>query len=209
MSKRKTYEETVSDPRVIALLSTVIRCSRRSYFRRDEHGRDTIANVKLELIAMGVGGCMATRLLQEYPFPEGEFRYNRKRNGKLPTAEELEARRGRKELRAAVVAEFNLRNFPPMNSFTVEWDNWLFRRSDLDPNRLKRKAGRPSNHTARTLLEVLGDQDLSSTEWAAQCKEMGISNGSFYVLLGELKKSGRIHQCAMDMIWEVVKSGQN
>src|SRR5580704_2979574 len=36
----------------------------------------------------------------------------------------------------AVVAEFNLRNFPPMESFTVRWDNLLFRRCDLDPTRL-------------------------------------------------------------------------
>jgi hypothetical protein len=109
----------------------------------------------------------------------------------------------------AVVAEFNLRNFAPMESFTVQWDNRLFRRCDLDPNRLKRQAGRPTHHTAKTLLEVLGEQDLLTTEWAAQCKETGISNGAFYSSLAELKKSGSIHQCAMDKKWELVHGAIN
>jgi hypothetical protein len=109
----------------------------------------------------------------------------------------------------AVVAEFNLRNFAPMDSFTVQWDNWLFRRCDLDPNRLKKQAGRPTHHTAKTLLEVLGQQDLLTTEWAAQCKETGISNGAFYSLFAELRNSGRIHQCAMDKKWEAIQTGNN
>lgn len=109
----------------------------------------------------------------------------------------------------AVVAEFNLRNFPPKDSFTVEWENWLFRRSDLDPSRLKKRVGRPSHHSVNDLLTILGEQDLLSTEWAAQCKEAGICGSVFYTLFAELRKSGRIHQCAMDKKWEIVRIETN
>ena len=111
------------------------------------------------------------------------------------------------EEQSAVVAEFNLRNFPPMESFTVGWDNWLFRRCDLDPNRLKKKAGRTIIHTAQDLLNILADQELTSTEWLAQCKEKYISNGSFYTLLAELKKSELVHKCEWNSKWEVVQTG--
>jgi hypothetical protein len=96
-----------------------------------------------------------------------------------------------------------------MDSFTVQSDNWLFRRCDLDPSELKKAVGRPSHHAAQHLLDILGDQDLLSTEWAAQCKEAGISNGAFYNFLAELKKSGRIHQCQVDKKWEAIQPANN
>jgi hypothetical protein len=108
-----------------------------------------------------------------------------------------------------VVAEFNLRNFPAMDSFTVRWDNWLFRRCDLDPTRLKKKAGRPSNHTADSVLRVLGDQDLLSSELKAQCNKAGIGDTLYYELFAELKKSGRVHKSNLDKKWEQIRLGNN
>jgi hypothetical protein len=109
----------------------------------------------------------------------------------------------------AVVAEFNLRNFPPLESFTVRWDNWLFRRCDLDPARLKKKVGRPSSHSANTVLSVLGDQDLLSSELKAQCNRAGIGDTLYYQLFAELKEAGRVHKSAINNRWEQIRLGNN
>ena len=101
MSKHQSYEYWSTHPMVIGILSNVIKSSKKSFFRSTEDGRDVVAPIKKELVAMGVPGAMATRLMQEFPFGEGEFRYNRKRNGKYLSGEEMTARQERKALRVA------------------------------------------------------------------------------------------------------------
>jgi hypothetical protein len=96
-----------------------------------------------------------------------------------------------------------------MESFTVRWDKWLFRRCDLDPTRLKKKSGRPSSHNANSVLAVLGDQDLLSSELKAQCNKVGIGDTQYYELFAAPKKSGRVHKSALDNKWERIRLGNN
>jgi hypothetical protein len=89
----------------------------------------------------------------------------------------------------AFTIDMTLRNFPAQAPFVVQWEYPLMRRdSDLDPARLKRpQSGRPTEHTARDILNLLA-RPMSSTEWQQHCdKEAGIAKASFYRLLKTAK----------------------
>lgn len=102
MNKKSKYEVWLHDPRVLDILSDVIRSSKKSYFRIDPDGKHRAAPVKLELLALGVNGVYSSRLLQEYPFPQAPFIHNRSAH---PVTEAvLKARAARRIQRAAVRA---------------------------------------------------------------------------------------------------------
>jgi hypothetical protein len=99
----------------------------------------------------------------------------------------------------AFTVEATLRNFAPVEPFVVRWQFPVMVPDDsLDPANLKQPKGRKKIHSPEALLEVLGDQRLTSTEWSAQAKEVGIGNGTFYELLKELRKLERVMQSRID-----------
>ena len=71
-----------------------------------------------------------------------------------------------------------------MEPFVVKWNPPLFdRRNDLDPTKL-RKAGRPPQHSADRLLDVLVD-GMKSGEWEEAAKGKGIKSNATYLRLRE------------------------
>jgi hypothetical protein len=106
------------------------------------------------------------------------------------------------EEEGAYTVDMILRNLPEQPSFVVKWDFPLMRVADeLDPAKLK-KAGRTREHTPEALLEVLGSDSLSTTEWQKASKaEKGISSGTFYKLLDELQKSKRVTKSKLSSKW--------
>jgi hypothetical protein len=87
-----------------------------------------------------------------------------------------------------------LRDFPPVPKFSIEWDGKaLFNVSGHDPSKLKKAGGRPSSHSEKDLLDVLGNRELTATEWQEGCNEdKGISRPTFFRLKGTLEGSERV-----------------
>jgi hypothetical protein len=82
-----------------------------------------------------------------------------------------------------------LRNFPPLESFVVNWNFPLFgRRNDLDPAALKKATGRPPKYSAERLLDALTD-GMTSGEWE---EAGGMCNEVYLRLRRELESSGRV-----------------
>ncbi|MHC1764499.1 MAG: AAA family ATPase [Verrucomicrobiia bacterium] len=106
----------------------------------------------------------------------------------------------------AFTVECVLRNFEPKPSFVVEWHWPLFQRAeDLDPERLKSSGGRPAKYDEADLLEMLGEQRLSSKEWSSRCREeLGISHGKFFELLKSLEKAEKVQKSHGDRKWEQI-----
>jgi len=104
-----------------------------------------------------------------------------------------------------------LRNFPPVKSFVVRWDWPLFMRADeLDPKRLRTAGGRPAEYTPDMLLDVLGDERLTSTEWQSLCAtEHGISEGTFSKLRKSLERSQRVLKSEIDRKWVQIHQNRN
>jgi cobalamin biosynthesis Co2+ chelatase CbiK len=102
----------------------------------------------------------------------------------------------------AFTVDLILRNFPEQESFVVAWNYPLMtQRDDLDPDDLKQVRGRTRTHEPADLLEVMGKDFLTTTEWKARAEEAGISSASFYRILKEIKKSGRVF-LGKDRKWE-------
>jgi hypothetical protein len=85
----------------------------------------------------------------------------------------------------AFVVEAELRSFRRPDPFTIKWEYPLMETVDLDPRKLKNKAGRPSAHTVADLTACLPPEGLSSGDWkAVVAKSRAMSASTFY----ELKK---------------------
>jgi hypothetical protein len=100
-----------------------------------------------------------------------------------------------------------LRNFPPVKPFVVRWEWPLFvRAEELDPKRLRAAGGRPAEYTPDMLLEILGDQRLSSTDWQTQCAdELGICEATFYKLRRSLETAQQVLKSKIDKRWEQIR----
>ena len=98
------------------------------------------------------------------------------------------------EEEGAFTAEATLRNHPPVEPFVVRWKFPLMERDgDLDPAKLKQVKGRPKVHSADELLKVLGEEQMTYSDWAAAAKEQaGISLTTFKSLRAELVSGGRV-----------------
>ena len=106
----------------------------------------------------------------------------------------------------------SLRNLAPVAPFVARWDWPLFRRADgLDPNRLKQVGGRPVSHTAETLLELIGNDRLSTAEWKRlAADEYGVTRSRFYPLLKALVEAEKVAKSRVDGKWEQIRtSSQN
>ncbi|MBV9008829.1 MAG: AAA family ATPase [Verrucomicrobia bacterium] len=84
-----------------------------------------------------------------------------------------------------------LRNHPPIEPFVVKWEFPVMRLDDsLDPERLKKAAGRRQEYAADDLLDLL-DEPMTSVEWQnAAESELGLSERTFFRRLREVKKRG-------------------
>jgi RecA-family ATPase len=103
----------------------------------------------------------------------------------------------------AMIVDLTLRNFPPVEQYTVKWNgNWLFERVGLDPKRVKKTAGRSAQYSADQLLDVLGDQPMEDTEWRQACESQeGIKKDVFYKLRKELARDGKVYRSKLDQKW--------
>ena len=92
------------------------------------------------------------------------------------------------------MVEMTLRNHPPIEPFVVRWEYPLFIvENALDPVRLK-QAGRPEQHRATDLLELM-EHPMSAKEIERLAHdELGIGRRRVFILLDELKRNGRIKQ---------------
>jgi AAA domain-containing protein/DnaB helicase-like protein len=90
--------------------------------------------------------------------------------------------------------EMTLRNHPPREPFVVRWEYPLFVVDELlDPARLK-QPGRPEQHRATDLLDLI-DEPMSAKEIEKLARdELGIGRRRVFDLLDELKRTGRIKQ---------------
>src|SRR5262249_23669123 len=106
----------------------------------------------------------------------------------------------------AFAVEGSLRNFPQIDPFVVRWQYPLMvPDTDLDPTKLKQAGRAKKRYTADQLLEVLGDESLTTTDWQKLAKsESGMSERTFYDLKSELQKLGRILQSKINNKWQKV-----
>ena len=106
------------------------------------------------------------------------------------------------EEEGAYTVDMILRNLPEHAPFVVKWEFPLMRLADqLDPAKLK-KVGAAKRYSADDLMEVLGADSMTTTEWLNAAKaELGISSGKFYELLRELQQSKRIIKSKLTGKW--------
>lgn len=98
------------------------------------------------------------------------------------------------EEEGSFVVEPTLRNLPPIQPFVVTWNFPLFEQDQaLDPSKLKTGPGRPKEHSATTILDLLNDGPLTLQNWQENAEKMhGISRATFYRLKTELKQNDLI-----------------
>ncbi len=92
------------------------------------------------------------------------------------------------EQEKAFTVEATLRNFPPVDSFVIQWAHPLFNVSDLDPSKLK--AATPNRtYTHPQILECL-EPGMTTTEWKnAAMEETGMSKATFFKLIPGIPKT--------------------
>jgi hypothetical protein len=112
----------------------------------------------------------------------------------------------RHETEGCFSADVILRDLPPIQPFVVGWNFPLMElRTDLDPDKMKKAAGRKKDFAADALLALLGDSSLSSGDWMAAAKEeLGMGERTFYSLAGELKRAGKAVKSIQSKRWQRV-----
>jgi hypothetical protein len=112
----------------------------------------------------------------------------------------------------AFALDFSLRCLPPIDPFVIRWDYPLFKLDPaLDPKDLHKPAarGKKAIYSVQDLVDVLGRNDLSTTEFKERCDiEVGMKSTVFYELLKKAKDQGLIHKSKVDDKWEVVQKKQ-
>lgn len=86
----------------------------------------------------------------------------------------------------AFVAEATLRNFPPMKSFVLRWEYPLLEfAGDLDPKKLRGKAGAKAIYTVDQVVACLTD-GMTTGQWEkAAHLELGLAHSTFARLKSE------------------------
>jgi hypothetical protein len=78
--------------------------------------------------------------------------------------------------------DLTVRDFPPVDSFTVRWDYPSFTLDDTDPSVLvpRRKNGRPEKYTTVELFELVPKDGISRLEWMKRAdEELGVPKTTF------------------------------
>jgi hypothetical protein len=92
--------------------------------------------------------------------------------------------------------EFLCRDFPPAAAIGIRWEYPLWKAdSTLDLELKPAKPGRPAETTVTEILQVLGQQEITVSEWCSQCiAELGVSDRNFKALKAVALKRGFIAQ---------------
>jgi hypothetical protein len=105
------------------------------------------------------------------------------------------------EKQNAFTVDMILRNFPQQDPFVVRRQHPLMLLDNqLDPSKLKqpkKSRGRPTDHHPDDLLESL-EYSMTSAEWI---EASGVPKTTFYLLVKELKKEGKIFKSKIDGKW--------
>jgi hypothetical protein len=106
----------------------------------------------------------------------------------------------------AYVVDSILRNFPPLEPFTVRFDFPLMvRDSSLDPSDLKQVGGRKKEFNEQQLLDLLQSSSLTTTEWLKAAEtEVGVSKATFHRLKSSLATTGRIINSKATGKWSIL-----
>ena len=106
----------------------------------------------------------------------------------------------RHEVEGCFSVEMTLRNHPPQMPFVVRWRHPLMVVEPLlDPAKLKQKPGCKEIVSAEEVLNELGDDALTFSDWCQKATEtLLISNDTFKRRLRELKKTARVGQSPME-----------
>jgi hypothetical protein len=85
-----------------------------------------------------------------------------------------------------------LRNHPPVPPFVVRWNYPLMEREQsLDPERLKKPAGRKREYNNDQLLDLIDLEPLTSNEWQQKAKtKLKMSESTFFRRLKEIEADG-------------------
>lgn len=102
----------------------------------------------------------------------------------------------RHEENNAYVVDADLRSFPRLEPFTVRWEFPVMKLAEeLDPTRLRQKAGRKPLHTPEHLLECLAKDGMTAGEWAAAAKAQHfMSQSTFYELRDKAEGTGLVEK---------------
>lgn len=96
--------------------------------------------------------------------------------------------------------ELELRNLPPQESFVVEWQYpVMVEREDLEPE----SEDGLDNERCRRLLPLLLAGPLTTGEWEAEARLVGIPHASFFRMKSILKDGGHIILNPLDKTWSV------
>jgi AAA domain len=108
----------------------------------------------------------------------------------------------------AFTVESILRNFPPVDPFVVRWNFPLLSTDEsLNPEDLKKPGGRPATYYGSDAIELLTENSLTTTEWCQNChNELGMSERSFYRLIKELEKDGKVLKSKANGKWTPINS---
>ena len=99
----------------------------------------------------------------------------------------------------AFTVDFKLRDYLTNPSFVVQWEYPLLWRTDsLNPKKLKRPGNREPLYSVDLLLESLGEDELTYSEWKERCEEdHGISQNTFLRLRKKLIGQQRVYKSKM------------
>jgi hypothetical protein len=100
--------------------------------------------------------------------------------------------------------EITVREFAPIDNFVARWKCPLLLRDDqgLDPDSLKRPGGRPTKYSVDDLLEHLGNDELTTTQFKIRVmNETGMSKSRFYLLLNQALTQKLIVKSKLTQLW--------
>ena len=110
----------------------------------------------------------------------------------------------------AFTVEGILRNFAPVSSFVVRWKFPLLEYDEtLNPEDLKKPGGRPKEYSCTSMVDLLSDGSLTSTEWCKKCyEELGMSRRQFFDMIKEAEDQGVVIRSAINKKWVKVQKVQ-
>ena len=111
------------------------------------------------------------------------------------------------ENESTYTVEPTLRNFAPLEPFCVRWNHPLMERDEAaDPGKLKVNGRKTETYTTDHLMEVLGDQELTTTGWQlATSHATGMKKRTFMEKLGKIKDDKTVLMKTADDRWKAVK----
>jgi hypothetical protein len=106
----------------------------------------------------------------------------------------------------AYVVDIVLRNLPEIPPFVVRWKFPLMvPDDDLDPAKLKKAQGRPSQYNATDLFNILpaDGSGLTNKQFMKKAQEEeGIKDKTYYTLRKELVRTGKVLQSKTNKKWQ-------